>query len=167
MKDVCYIDGMGIVTYSENILTGKKRIFLDDIELDKVKKFNYSKLINGKLINATTYGNILVGCKVYIGDHIILVTRPPRWYEWLLGFLPALFSFILIFFNMDRIASFNAMPIICSGLSLGISTLISYFGVIYIRSMKKMYLKLVLSLGILVLSVLISILIWEIGFYVI
>ena len=41
MKDSCYIDGIGKVTYQENILTGKKRIFVDENEIKKVKKYLY------------------------------------------------------------------------------------------------------------------------------
>ena len=87
MKDSCFIEDIGKVTYQENTFIGKKRIFVDDIEIKKVKRYHYCSYINGKLINVTTYGNILKGCKLYIRDHVILVTNQPKWYEWCLGFL--------------------------------------------------------------------------------
>lgn len=165
MKDAFYIEELGEVTYVENTFIGKKRILINGMPLVKSDKYIYTGFIDGKFIKATLYGNILRGCKLYVRDYEIKIIRSPYWYEWILGFLSFLLAIIMIIFNAtNRLATINVIYYVSSCITCGIAYLISYYAVIYIRSIKKLYLKVLLGIGILIISFLITVFIWEISY---
>lgn len=72
------------VCYEESFWTGKKNIKIEDTEVKLLSKKKL--LLNDKEYNIK--GNSIIGVELISSDEKITILEKPRWYEWILCFLP-------------------------------------------------------------------------------
>lgn len=84
----------GIITYEENIWSGKKTVSVNGNVLQKTGK-NTFLFMNGETgVAVTLRGSVLTGVTLQIQNEQISVIAKPAWYEWILAVLPLALNLI-------------------------------------------------------------------------
>lgn len=139
MKVIVTNEKYGEFVYEESVWTGKKELFLNGEKLEKNSK-NVFFMSNGDAVYLK--GNYLSGVNVTINDETFPLMSALKWYDILLSLLP--FILVLIWGNSRGLV--NIVPIVggaigglFGGLGTGINLLLS-------KSIKNIWLKIVITI---------------------
>ncbi len=139
MKVIVTNEKYGEFVYEESFWTGKKELFLNGEKLEKSSK-NVFLMNNGDAVYLK--GNYLSGVNVTINDETFPLMSALKWYDILLSLLP--FILVLIWGNSRGLV--NIVPIVggaigglFGGLGTGINLLLS-------KSIKNIWLKIVITI---------------------
>lgn len=131
----------GLITYTESFWTGKKTILFDGIPLLKIQKNMYqlpaSRSAEGAAEGASPLtvavkGSYISGASLIVGDETIPLTSKPATSDYVLGILPGALFFALI---------------MQGALGGGLAALMSFGGILLMKSRPGMKQKLLISLG--------------------
>lgn len=81
------IDGLGKGLYLENFWTGKKQIFINDVELTKENKNTFSGVVGRNNVILNIKGNFLSGLELSCGGQNITVIEKTKWYEYMFAII--------------------------------------------------------------------------------
>ena len=87
MKSVINHPVYGEIVYHEPFWAGKSFITVNGVAVQRIYKRTF--FVCGKEL--TLKGNFLFGASAHIDGELIRLTDVPRWYEWVLAFLPIVF----------------------------------------------------------------------------
>lgn len=139
MKVIVTNEKYGEFVYEESFWTGKKELFLNGEKLEKSSK-NVFLMNNGDAVYLK--GNYLSGVHITINDETFPLMSALKWYDILLSLLP--FILVLIWGNSRGLV--NIVPIVggaigglFGGLGTGINLLLS-------KSIKNIWLKIVITI---------------------
>jgi hypothetical protein len=136
----------GKIIYTEGAWTGKKELELPEHEVQRVSKRSF--LIDGK--SALLVGNFLTGLKLHIEGEAIEISTKPKWYEFVIAFLP--FAFLITWGNSATLCSiFPVVGGAIGGALGGIGLIVSLL--IMKKSVEPFY-KVITGLGIFVATIL-------------
>lgn len=78
--------------------SGKFSLYFNDIEIKKTGKmtFELDAPENGQPIPVVLHGTILKGFSITVGDEIIEISPKARWYDVVLGIIPAVMIFLYL-----------------------------------------------------------------------
>lgn len=94
----------------------------------------------------TLSGNFVRGVKITVANETIQLVPPVKWYEILLSILP----FILVMVWGNSVELCKIVPIVGGAIGGGISGLMMFTNLIVIKRVNKLWLKILISLGMLV-----------------
>jgi hypothetical protein len=136
----------GKIIYTEGAWTGKKELELPEHEVQRVSKRSF--LIDGK--SALLVGNFLTGLKLHIEGEAIEISTKPKWYEFVIAFLP--FAFLITWGNSATLCSiFPVVGGAIGGALGGIGLIVSLL--IMKKSVEPFY-KVITGLGIFAATIL-------------
>ena len=88
MKSVVNHPEYGEIVYHEPFWAGRSYVTVNGVPVQRIHKRTF--LVFGKEL--TLKGNFLFGASAHIDGEVIRLTAVPRWYEWVLAFLPIVFA---------------------------------------------------------------------------
>lgn len=153
MKQSIQHDAYGTIEYDESFWTGKKNISFDGAPLQKVNRKTFL-LPSGE--QAVIEGSYLTGSRLRIGEERIQLTPAIKWYEILLSLLP--FLLIMVWGNSVQLC--QIVPVVGGAIGGFISALIGMVNMLIIKSLKPVWLKILISVCMLAGTFLIC---WLIG----
>ncbi len=134
----------GEISMTENIWTGKRQVFINGTELIPVAKNSFQYQTENGVVSVTLKGNAFTGCKMMIGNEMIVMYNAPAWYEIALSvFIPV---FVIIWGAVPSLV--KIFPIVGGAIGGAISAV---FGVVNLVMMKKtgnIGLKLLIFVGV-------------------
>lgn len=136
----------GNIVYEESLWTGRRRFVVGGVTLTKQTKESYVGIVNQEEVRATVYGNFLKGSSIYVGGETYVVSLPPKWYEYVIGFIP--FVLILIWGNVPALC--EIVPVIGGAIGGAISGVTSFFSVIFMKKTENILFKLLIGVGMIV-----------------
>lgn len=146
MKKIIHHPVYGKIIYTEGFWTGKKDLAVPEHEVHQVSKRSY--LIDGK--SGLLVGNFLTGLKLHIEGEAIEISTKPKWYEFIIAFLPL--AFLLTWGNSATLcAIFPVVGGAIGGALGGIGLIVSLL--IMKKSVEPFY-KVITGLGIFVATIL-------------
>lgn len=140
MKTVIQHEAYGEIVYDESAWTGKKSLSIGGTPLEKLSKKEF-KMQDGTTVTAN--GGFLQGASLDIKGETIALTPRVKWYEIVLCVLP--FLFVMIWGNVTALV--KIIPIVGGAIGGGISGLFGVLGLWGIKSVKPIWLKLLVALG--------------------
>lgn len=152
MKNTVKNDKLGEIVYEESFWTGKKNLTINGKPITKLSKDTF-KTEDEQTI--TLKGNYLYGTKATIGGEIIELTPTVKWYEIVLSLLP--FIVVLVWGNV--VALCQIIPIVGGAIGGLVSGIITILNLLVIKGIKQIWLKIIVSLAMLVAAFLICYLI--------
>lgn len=142
---------LGEVVYEESFWTGKKNITINGKTLAKKDKKTFILEVNKEAKKETLLylkGSFLSGASLSFDNEVIEIYPKPKWYEYVLCFLPLLVN--LIWGN--SVALCSIIPVVGGAIGGAITGLFSILGLIISRLVKKPLLKVLIYLLALVVS---------------
>lgn len=103
MKKTIMHPTYGEIVYEEGIWSGKRTFTINGIAMQKISKDTYVFMIGEESIQAVLQGSMLTGASLNIRGEKIWIISKPKWYDWLLSFLP--FAIIMIWGNSASLCS--------------------------------------------------------------
>ena len=134
---------LGTVEYYENVWTGKKSVTIGGIPLvaSGKKTFVYK---NGDVCEtAELKGNCLSGAKMSIKGETFVIVPAPKWYEVVCSVM--IFMLVAIWGNNAKLCS--VVPIVGGAIGGAISGMMLALNLIFMKSQKKVGIKLLIWLG--------------------
>lgn len=134
---------LGTIVYDENIWTGKKTVFIDGIPLvtKNKKEFVYK---NGEVCEtAVLKGSYLSGIKMSILGETFVLVSAPKWYEVACSVM--IFLLVVVWGNSAALCSI--VPIVGGAIGGAISGMMLALNLIFMKSQKKVAVKLMVWLG--------------------
>ncbi|MDE5593720.1 MAG: hypothetical protein K2I75_07295 [Clostridiales bacterium] len=138
MQTVIQHQTYGEIVYDESAWTGKKALSIGGTPLEKVSKREF-KMQDGTTV--TVNGGFLQGASLDVKGEKIEVTPRVKWYEIVLCMLP--FLFVMIWGNVTALC--KIIPIVGGAIGGGISGLCSVLGLWGMKSVKPIWLKLLIA----------------------
>lgn len=148
MKSIVNHEIFGELVYDESVLTGKRRIFQNGVELDSLSKTEY--LIDGK--NATLAGNYMLGASLTVDGEVIELVAKPKWYEFVLAILP----FIVIMVWGNNIVLCSIFPVVGGAIGGLIGGLGALMSMVFMKKTANPLYKILIGVGMILLSMLLS-----------
>ena len=145
MNQVVKHEKYGEISYEESAWTGRKALSINGVPLNKISKKEFQTQ-DGK--TATVTGNFLWGANLVIDGETISLTPRIKWYEIALCLLP--FILIMVWGNVPSLC--RIIPVVGGALGGFISALFSCLGLIFIKKMKTVGLKLLVALAAIVVT---------------
>ena len=142
MKKIIETEKYGVIKFKESILTGKKRITIDGVQLKKGEEDFYYGNINGDYSICKVESSVFKGVKIEVNREEFVITGMMKWYEYILVLLP--FIVIITWGNCPRLCSF--VPIIGGFIGGVLSFICSLITLVYIRRSNSLVFKIVFSL---------------------
>lgn len=133
----------GEITYFENTFSGRKSICINSLELERKNKTTFILPTSEGPKEVNVIGNEVFGARLKIGDTVIEITPPAKWYEYLAAI--SLFIFVMVWGNNEALVSI--FPIVGGGIGGAISGFMMCMTLMAMRSAKKGYLKALIWLG--------------------
>ena len=124
---------LGEIIYEENFRTGKKRISIGGVLLQKQSRKTYAYVTAEGTALFELKGSALSGAKLIYGGEVIRLTPPPTWYEIL---CTALFVIPLILGNV------GIFPIIGGAIGGGVYGLMAFVTLVTMKDLSKVWQKL-------------------------
>lgn len=140
MKTVIQHQTYGEIVYDESAWTGKKSLSIGGTQLEKISKKEF-KMQDGSTV--TVNGGFLQGASLSIKDETIPLMPRVKWYEIVLCILPLLLT--LTWGNIPAMCAI--IPIVGGAIGGGIGGLFSILGLWGMKSVKPIWLKIVIALG--------------------
>lgn len=146
MRAIVQHETLGPIVYEENAWTGKKSIFINNTPLIKQNKklFLYSTGTTSKTVQVT--GNFLTGTKLVIDGETIEVTPRAKWYE----IACSIFIFALNVVWGNSIALCTILPVVGGAIGGLVSGAIAIGNILAMKSVKQVWLKLAIWVGMVV-----------------
>lgn len=141
MKVVIQHETYGEIVYEESFWVGKKTLTINGVEATKISKKEV-QMPDGK--TAQIQGNFLYGACLVIGAESIRLTPKIKWYEIALAILP----FVLIMVWGNVVALCKIVPVVGGAIGGGISALFSILGLLLIKSVKPIWLKILIAVAV-------------------
>lgn len=141
MKETIQNETLGEILYEENFWTGKKSVAVNGVPLEKISKKEF-RLQDGTTV--TVSGNFLMGACLNAGGETIRLTAKIKWYEIVLCVLP--FVFIITWGNVPALCAL--VPVVGGAIGGAIAGLMSVVGLYFMRSVKQIWLKIVIALAV-------------------
>ncbi len=142
MRSIIKSEKFGEIVYDENAWTGRKSVTIDGKPLEKVGK-NAFTMPDGTAV--TVKGNFLIGSKLLIGGDTVTLSPTIKWYEIVLSVLP--FILIMVWGNVVSLCAI--VPVVGGAIGGGISGLLSAVNLCVIKLVKPVWLKVLISIGML------------------
>lgn len=142
MKNIVNSETHGKIEYEESFWTGKKKLSINDVPLQKVNKKTFVTESGEQLI---IEGNYLKGSSVQIGSEKIQLTPAVKWYEVVLSVLP----FILIMVWGNSLTLCLIVPVVGGAIGGAISAIFSFLNLFIIKDIKPIWLKILISIAML------------------
>jgi len=144
MKYSVKYNALGAIVYDESIWTGRKKIYVNGNELKKTAK-NTFEYVNADGLAMPVYisGNILTGVKLTYKGECVRITPQTKWYE------IALFVFMIVF-NLvwgNNQYLVTVIPMVGGAIGAVIACLCAFVFIIASKSVKKVWIKLLIFLG--------------------
>lgn len=144
MKIVNYSEKYGKIIYSESFWTGKKSIFVDDVQLKKTdNKKQYVLFKDGESIWVTLKGNYLSGSTLQIENEVYELSPKLKWYEWVLALIP----FILTITWGNSVKLVQIFPIIGGAIGGAISGIGLFLSLLAMKQVQKPGYKVLIGVG--------------------
>ncbi len=140
----------GQITYDENFWSGKRKIYLNSVELSKLNKLTYIFQNEEGVKEVKVKGSYLFGLKLDINGTVVQMTQPAKWYEYIASL--SLFVFIMVWGNSPTLV--EIFPVIGGAIGGAISGFMMYLTLALMKSKDKWYLKLLIWLGMFVANAL-------------
>ena len=141
MKVVIQHDTYGEIVYNESFWVGKKSLTINGVEATKISKKEF-QMPDGT--TAQIQGNFLYGACLLIGSESIRLTPKIKWYEIALAIIP----FVLIMVWGNVVALCKIVPVVGGAIGGGISGLLSVLGLVLIKSVKPVWLKILIAVAV-------------------
>lgn len=138
MKTVVQHETYGEIVYDESAWTGRKALSIGGTPLEKLSKKEF-KMQDGTTVTVT--GNFLYGSNLDIKGESIALTPKIKWYEILLCIFPLLLT--LIWGNSRALCAI--IPIVGGAIGGAIGGLFSMLGLFGIKSVKPIWLKILIA----------------------
>ena len=139
MRAVVNHEKYGEIVYKESFWTGRKNLSINGNAL-KCESKNMFSYDNGESkIIVTVFGNFVKGAKVKINDEKIQIVPNIKWYEVALGVI--MFAFFIVWGNVPQLCAM--FPIVGGAIGGFVSALFGIGGVVTMKFMKKIWMKLV------------------------
>lgn len=135
----------GEIVFEENFWTGKKKLSVNGKKLQKVGKKTFAGEGDKTFF---LEGNFLTGNRLQAGNEEIVLTPALKWYEVVLSVLP----FLLILIWGNSVALCNIVPVVGGAIGGGMGAIFGMTNVMLIKSVKNVFLKILISLGITALT---------------
>ena len=148
MKETLQHEKYGQIEYEENFWTGKKSLSINGEALVKLTK-NSFQTASGEQINVK--GNYLTGVSLAIGTDTVKLGQSLKWYEIVLSVLP--FILIMVWGSSGNLC--EIVPVVGGAVGGAVSGLFSVLNLIVIKGIKSIWLKILISVGILAVTFLI------------
>lgn len=138
MKTSIHHVGYGQIEYEENLFTGKKSLSVNGMKLVKQKKNRFDFDYYGTQTPCQVKGSFVSGARLLIGEDIIELSRPAKWYE--IACSVFIVVFILLWGNLP--ALYNIFPMIGGAFGGAIAGFAAFLCLVWMRSIKKVIVKL-------------------------
>ena len=138
----------GEIVYSESSWTGKKALTVNGVDAQPISKKEFTA--EGKKI--VIVGGGLIGMKLQIDNDIIEISPKTKWYEFVLAILPLIF--LLVWGNSVELCSI--FPVVGGAIGGALGGISLVFSLLFMKSAKSLPAKLLIGMGVLVVTVLIS-----------
>lgn len=135
----------GEIVFEENFWTGKKKLSVNGKKFQKVGKKTFAGEGDKTFF---LEGNFLTGNRLQAGNEEIVLTPALKWYEVVLSVLP----FLLILIWGNSVALCNIVPVVGGAIGGGMGAIFGMANVMLIKSVKNVFLKILISLGITALT---------------
>lgn len=142
MKYIAEDQTVGKIEYNESFWTGKKSLSINDVPLTKVEK-NVFAYESGERV--TLSGNSMSGVKLEDKGMTVQIVPSVKWYEIVLSILP--FLLIVIWGNSAYLR--QIVPVVGGAIGGGVSAVLSGVNLFVVKNIKKVWLKILVSVGIL------------------
>ena len=152
MRVVVQHESLGEIIYEESFWTGKKKLFIGGEELTKISKKTF-QTNDGQIL--TLKGSYLSGVTLESNDIQVKLTPTVKWYEIVLSILP----FILIMVWGNSVTLCTIIPVVGGAIGGAISGVAAVLNLFVIKGVNKVWLKILISVGVLILTFLICFLI--------
>ena len=139
---------LGTIYYKESAWTGKKEIWINQTKLVKIHKNEYEYDLGDKKVVVEVKGSFLTGVFLYINNDKVTIVEAPKWYEIVLCVL--IFSLTLTWGNSVTLCSI--IPIAGGAIGGLISGACQVGTMVLMRKTKKVAVKLLIALGMLLLT---------------
>ena len=136
-----------LLEYEETFWTGKRTIIYNGVALTKIKRNDYEYRQDGIVEQFIIKGNQLIGVGINMFGKTVEIVRKLLWYEIVLSML--IFMSCLVFGMITK-------TVIASAFVGGIGGGLAFTNAITIRQIDKWYLKIIVSIQILAISLLLS-----------
>ncbi len=147
MKKDIKIEGVGLVTYVETAGLGKKKLFLDGKEMEKVDKRSFS--LNN--VHIDIQGNYVRGMSLIVNGKVYEVTEKLKWYEVVLAI--CCFSFALSWANIET--AVLLFPIVGGAIGGGINGVFLVFQYVAMKKTQKPLYKVLIALAVFVVNLIV------------
>lgn len=150
MKFSIHHPTLGEISYIENFWTSKKQLYVNDVELIKQSKSTFLDPMSSTARAYFLKGNFLSGVTVTVENEIIEIVSKPKWYEAAMSIF--IFALILVWGNTPLSFIF---PMVGGVIGGAISGLMAATNLFIIKKQDSIALKILISLGMTVATVLI------------
>ncbi len=150
MEKVIQHDTYGTILYNEGDWSGKKKIKINDVELQKIGRNKWTYEFGGETLEVSVKGSFLMGAALTIGNEKIQVTEKPTWYSYVLSVLTV--AFVIIW--GASVTLVKIFPIVGGALGGGISALYAVLNLYLAGKVKSAGYKLLIGLGMFAAAVL-------------
>ncbi|MDE6200572.1 MAG: hypothetical protein K2M47_01650 [Clostridiales bacterium] len=130
----------GEIVYDESAWTGKKSVSIGGTPLQKISKKEFQMQDGSKVI---ANGGFLQGASLSINGETIALTPRVKWYEIVLCILPFLLT--ITWGNIPALCAI--IPIVGGAIGGGIGGLFSVLGLWGMKSVKPIWLKIIIALA--------------------
>ena len=136
----------GTIEYEESFWSGARVLTVNGVKLAKQTKTMFVLNHDGDTRLCTVKGSFLTGVSVHIGQDVITVVPPCKWYEIVCSVL--IFVLILIWGNAPALC--EIVPIVGGAIGGGVSGLLACLNLLLMKNTKSVGKKLAIWLGLLV-----------------
>ena len=136
----------GTIAYTESFWSGKKQLFINGKPLQKIDKKTFSFHQDGKNYTFIIKGSFVTGVKLLVDGQEITIISPAKWYE----YVCSIFIFALTMVWGNSVTLCSIFPIIGGAIGGGLSAIMALANLIAMRSVNKIWLKLVIFVGVLI-----------------
>ncbi|MDE6850413.1 MAG: hypothetical protein K2J54_03710, partial [Clostridia bacterium] len=142
MKNIVQNEQYGEIVYEESFWTGSKNITVNGEALEKVSRKEFRTASGEQVL---VKGNFLTGVKLAVGSDLITITPNVTWYEILFAVLP----FVLIMVWGNTVALCRIVPVVGGAIGGAISAALGAVSLFLMRSVKPLWLKLIIGVAML------------------
>lgn len=157
MKTTITHEKYGTIYYEESFWTGKKEIYLNGKKLQQISKICFI-LVGEEKVEIYIEGNAFKGVNLIIDGQAYEITEKTKWYEYIVAIIPAVITFIW----GNSVALCKILPIVGGVIGGALCGLGLSLAIIMMKKTKNVGLKILIGLGIGVLTFLICFLVAQI-----
>ena len=143
MEKTFEIVGLGKGLYIENFWTGKKQVFINDVELKKDNKTTFSGVVGESHVILNLYGNFLTGLDLSCGGQTINLVPKSLWYEYTLAIIAAMLC--IVWGNSIELC--KIIPIVGGAIGGAISGLGFFMTMVCSKKTEKIFEKVLIGLA--------------------